>query len=73
MLDPIDSSTGSHQTEGNSGFIDLIDPASDYLSNQLIFFLNQLRLRLRQCSISNSHHIKTTLDSLKSEAHAKLT
>jgi hypothetical protein len=30
-LDLIDSSTGSHQGEGNSGFINLIDPASDYL------------------------------------------
>jgi hypothetical protein len=40
MLDPIDSSSGSHQGEGNSGFIDLIDPASDYLSDQLRFFLN---------------------------------
>jgi hypothetical protein len=44
-LDLIDSSTGSHQDEGNSGFIDLIDPASDYLPDQLRFFLNQLRLR----------------------------
>jgi hypothetical protein len=44
-LDPIDSSTGSHQDEGNSGFINLIDPASDYLPDQLRFFLNQLRLR----------------------------
>jgi hypothetical protein len=40
-----DSSTGLRQDEGNSGFIDLIDPASDYLLNQLRFFLNQLRLR----------------------------
>jgi hypothetical protein len=31
MLDPIDSSTGSHQDEDNSGFIDSIDLASDYL------------------------------------------
>jgi hypothetical protein len=45
MLDPIDSLIGSHQDEGNSGFIDLFDPASDYLPNQLGFFLNQLRLR----------------------------
>jgi hypothetical protein len=29
-LDPIDSSTGPHQDEGNSGYI---DPASDYLPN----------------------------------------
>jgi hypothetical protein len=45
MLDPIDSSTGSYQGEGNSGFIDLIDPTFDYLFDQLRFFLNQLRLR----------------------------
>jgi hypothetical protein len=44
-LDPLDSSTVSHQDEGNSGFIDPIDIASDYLSDQLRFFLNQLRLR----------------------------
>jgi hypothetical protein len=44
MLDPINSSTESPRDEGNSGFIDLIDPASDYLSDQLRFFLNQLRL-----------------------------
>jgi hypothetical protein len=31
MLDPIDSSTGSHQDEENSEFIDLINTASDYL------------------------------------------
>jgi hypothetical protein len=66
-LDPIDSSTGSHQDEGNSGFINLIDPASDYLPDQLRFFLNQLRLRWRQCIISDSHNIRTTMDSLKSE------
>jgi hypothetical protein len=53
MLDPIDSLTGSHQDEGNSGFIedkgnsgfiDLTNPTSDYLSDQLRFILNQLRL-----------------------------
>jgi hypothetical protein len=32
-LDPIDSSTGSYQDEGNSGLIDLIDPVFDYLSD----------------------------------------
>jgi hypothetical protein len=73
MLDLIDSSTESHQDEENSVFIDLIDPASNYLSDQLKFFLNQLKLRCRQCSISDSHHIKTTVDSLKSEACARLT
>jgi hypothetical protein len=73
MLDPIDSSTGSHQDEGNSDFIDLIDPASDYLPDQLRFFLNQLRLRCKQCSISDSYHIKTTVDLLKSKARARLT
>jgi hypothetical protein len=31
MLDSIDFSTGSHQDEGNIGFIDLIDPTSDDL------------------------------------------
>jgi hypothetical protein len=30
-LDPIDSSAESHQDEENNGFIDLIDPTSDYL------------------------------------------
>jgi hypothetical protein len=45
MLDLIDSSIGSHQDEGNSGLINLIDPASDYLLDQLRFFFNQLRLR----------------------------
>jgi hypothetical protein len=45
MLDLIDSSTGLYQEKGNSRFIDLIDPASDYLPDQLRFFLNQLRLR----------------------------
>jgi hypothetical protein len=30
-LDPIDSSTRSHQDEGNSRFIDPTDPAFDYL------------------------------------------
>jgi hypothetical protein len=64
-LDLIDSSTGSHQDEGNSGFIDLIDPASDYLPDQLRFFLNQLRLRWRQYSRSGLQHIRTTMDSLK--------
>jgi hypothetical protein len=39
------SSTKSHQDGWNSRFIDLIDPASDYLLDQLNFFLNQLRLR----------------------------
>jgi hypothetical protein len=67
MLDLIDSSTGSYQEKGNSRFIDLIDPASDYLPDQLRFFLNQLRLRWRQCCISYSHHINTTVGSLKSE------
>jgi hypothetical protein len=38
MLDPIDSSTELHQDEGNSGIIDLIDPVSDYLPDQLNFF-----------------------------------
>jgi hypothetical protein len=66
-LDPIDSSNGSHQDEGSGGFIDPIDPMIGYLPNQLRFFLNQLRLRRRQCSISDSHHIRTTVDSLKSE------
>jgi hypothetical protein len=42
MIDLIDSSTRSHQDEGNSGFIDQIDPAFDYLPVQLKFFLNQL-------------------------------
>jgi hypothetical protein len=32
-LDPIDSSTRSHQDEGNSGIIDPIDSVSDYLSD----------------------------------------
>jgi hypothetical protein len=45
MLDPIDSLTRSHQDEGNSGIIDPIDPAFDYLPDQLNFFFNQLRLR----------------------------
>jgi hypothetical protein len=67
MLDPIDSSTGSHQDKGNSDFIDLIDPTFDYLPDQLRFFLNQLRLRCRQCSISDSYHIRTMVDSLKSD------
>jgi hypothetical protein len=42
MLDPIDFSTRSHQDEENSGIIDPIDSASDYLPNQLNFFFNQL-------------------------------
>jgi hypothetical protein len=67
MLDMIDSSTESHQDEGSSGFIDPIDLASDYLPDQLRFFLNQLKLRRRQCSVSDSHHVKTNVDLLKSE------
>jgi hypothetical protein len=47
MLDLIDSSMRSHQNEGNSGIIDPIDSASDYLLGQLNFFFNQLRLRQR--------------------------
>jgi hypothetical protein len=43
-LDPIDSSTRSHQDEGNSGIIDPIDSVSGYLPDQLKFFFNQLRL-----------------------------
>jgi hypothetical protein len=46
-LDPIDSSTRSHQDEGNGGIIDPIDSAFDYLPDQLKFFFNQLRLRQR--------------------------
>jgi hypothetical protein len=46
-LDLIDSSTISHQDEGNSEIIDLIDSASDYLPGQLKIFFNQLRLRQR--------------------------
>jgi hypothetical protein len=65
--DPIDSSTSSHQDEGNSGIVDPIDSTSDYLPDQLKFFFNQLRLRQRWGSISNSHHIKAIVDSLKSE------
>jgi hypothetical protein len=38
----------------------MIDPVSDYLPDQL-------RLRQRQCTISDSHHIRTIMDSLKSE------
>jgi hypothetical protein len=45
MLDPVDSLTELHQDEANSGLINPIDPASDYLLDQLRFFLNQLRLR----------------------------
>jgi hypothetical protein len=66
-VDLIDSSTGSLQDEENSGFINPIDPASDYLPDQLRFFLNQLRLRQRQCSRSGPHHIRTTMNSLKLE------
>jgi hypothetical protein len=44
-LDPINSSIGSHEDEGNSGFIDLNDSASDYLPDQLRFLRNQLRLQ----------------------------
>jgi hypothetical protein len=47
MLDLIDSSTRSHQDNGNSGIIDPIDSASDYLLDQLKFFFNQLILRQR--------------------------
>jgi hypothetical protein len=39
-LDPIDSSMRSHQDEGNSGIIDLIDSSFDCLPNQLKFFFN---------------------------------
>jgi hypothetical protein len=59
--------------KGNSGFIDPIDPASDYLPDQLRFLLNQLKLRCKQYTISDSHHIKTFVDSLKSEARVRLT
>jgi hypothetical protein len=38
MLDPIDSSTKSHQDEENSGIIDPIDSTSDYLPGQFNFF-----------------------------------
>jgi hypothetical protein len=69
-LDPIYSSIGSHQDKGNSGFIDLIDPVSNYLPDQLRFFLNQLKLRWRQYSTLGSHHIRITVDSIKSE-HAQ--
>jgi hypothetical protein len=44
-LKSIDSSMKSHQDEGNSGIIDPIDSASDYLPDQLKFFFNQLKLR----------------------------
>jgi hypothetical protein len=47
MLDLIDSSMRSHQDKGNSGIIDPIDLASDYLPAQLKFFFNQLGLRQR--------------------------
>jgi hypothetical protein len=47
MLDPIDSSTRSHQDEGNSGIIDSIDSTFDYLPDQLKFVFNQLKLRQR--------------------------
>jgi hypothetical protein len=66
-LDLIDSSTRSQQDEGNNGFINPIDPLSDYLSDQLRFFLNQLRLRWRQYSRSGSHHIRIIVDSQKLE------
>jgi hypothetical protein len=46
-LDLIDSSTRSHQDEGNSRIIDLIDSASNYLPDQLKFFFIQLKLRQR--------------------------
>jgi hypothetical protein len=46
-IDPIYSSMRSHQDEWNSGIIDLIDSASDYLPDQFKFFFNQLRLRQR--------------------------
>jgi hypothetical protein len=46
-IDQIDSSMRSHQGKGNSGIIDPIDSASDYLPDQLNFFFNQLRLRQR--------------------------
>jgi hypothetical protein len=65
--DPIDSSTRSPQDERNSGFIDLFDPTSDNLPKQLRFFLNQLRLRWRRCSRLGSYHIRTIMDSLKSD------
>jgi hypothetical protein len=50
MLDLIDSSIGSHQDEGNSGFIDLIDPVSNYLFDQLRFFsqLAQIKMKIMQ-------------------------
>jgi hypothetical protein len=58
--------------------LDLSTPQADHirakaivdLSIQLIqhiFFLNQLRLRQRQYNRSSSHHIRTIMDSLKSE------
>jgi hypothetical protein len=47
MLDLIDFSTRSHQDEENSEIIDPIDSAPDYLSDQLKYFFNQLRLRQR--------------------------
>jgi hypothetical protein len=37
MLVPIDFLTGLHQDEGNSRFIDPIDPSPDYLFDQLRF------------------------------------
>jgi hypothetical protein len=72
MLDLIDSSIGSHQDEENSGFIDLIDPAFDYLSEQLEFFLNQFRLRwtvqyIRFISYQDNYKL------IKIRAHARLT
>jgi hypothetical protein len=47
MLDPIDSSTRSHQDEGNSEIIDLVDSTSDYLPNQLIFFLQSTQIQTK--------------------------
>jgi hypothetical protein len=47
MLDPIDSSIGSHNDEVNSGFIDLIDPTSDYLPDQLRFFPQSVQIKMQ--------------------------
>jgi hypothetical protein len=55
----MDFSTGSHQDEGNSGITDLIDPTSEYLPDQLRFFLNWLRLR--QDSTLDRVHITSEL------------
>jgi hypothetical protein len=46
MLDPIDSSTRSHQDEGNSKIIDRLIHRLIIIPISLIFF-NQLRLRQR--------------------------